>query len=185
MRGVQDGKIRVIDQSSYLLVPDFFADDIVLDPAALEPGRGNLPTENTLLGLADAGNAIIACVWRSNRQSADVTIARTADRLAIADYRIDLPKDKSIWLAVLDGPGIWKRTAGARPAFPFPAKWRSSLIDPELAGKSRTLIEPAGAAQGVLVRCGGQCAVRSAAGAVNRLSHRPQQRNSAECLLLR
>src|SRR4030095_10056084 len=70
VRGAQGaGRLRVCDQAQYVVVPDFFADDMVFDPAAHASDRIGLPAENSVLGLTDQGGAIVACVWPSSRQN--------------------------------------------------------------------------------------------------------------------
>ncbi len=133
-------RIRVCDQSRYVVVPDFFADDLVIDPEVIDSPRIGLPAENLLLGLADNGAAIIACIWPSSRQNADLLLtgagAAGAGR-AIAGYEIDLPSAGRLWIAVMEGPGIWHahrmtdQKAGAELALdwtaPSPARWRASF----------------------------------------------------------
>lgn len=93
-----------------------------------------LPAENCLLGLADGGQAIVACLWQSNRQNADLIVANDSSQSRIAGYEIELDKDQRMWMAVLEGANIWhsRQTteqeveAGIALEWmpPFAAKWR-------------------------------------------------------------
>jgi len=126
--------VVALTRTRYAVVPDFFADDLVFDPKKW-PGA-YLPTENTFLGLLDGGNAFLMCVWESSRQ--DVTIARASQgkQRELCLSAIQCRKGKRVWLAFLEGAGIWH---GAERLFdprhaqggwtpPFEAKWRCSLV---------------------------------------------------------
>jgi len=108
VRGGQGaGRLRVCDQSKYVVVPDFFADDMVFDPAAQTELRVGLPAENSVLGLTDDGRAIVACVWPSSRQNADLLLAGEGPARMIKGYQIDLADTNHMWIAVMEGAGIW------------------------------------------------------------------------------
>ena len=120
--------LDVVTRARYVVVPDFFGDDWVMGPGA--SGQVDLPAENFFLNLIDGGDAIVMCVWQPRRLSASATIAK-AGRCA---GRIDMAKGKSVWLAFLEGTGIWhERRPGGNPKpdkpgwkLPFAAKWRCS-----------------------------------------------------------
>jgi hypothetical protein len=144
VRGAQGlARLRVCDQAKYVVVPDFFADDMVFDPAAQDGARIGLPAENSVLGLADGGQAIVACVWASTRQNVDLLPG--SDR-AIAGYEVDLPADARLWIAVMEGAGIWHarrvtdQKAGAELALewmpPYPARWRADFAPNDGAARS-------------------------------------------------
>lgn len=126
--------VQALTRARYVVVPDFFADDLVFDPKKW--AGAYLPAENTFLGLLDGGDAIVMCVWESSRQ--DVTIARAGagkqGELCLSGIRCR--KGKRVWLAFLEGAGIWH---GAERRFdpmsdkggwtpPFDARWRCSLV---------------------------------------------------------
>ncbi|MFI5377955.1 MAG: hypothetical protein ACHRHE_01500 [Tepidisphaerales bacterium] len=139
LRGAQGAaRLRVCDQSQYVVVPDFFADDMVFDPAVQNgPWRLGLPAENSLLGLTDNGGAIVACVWPSSRQNADLLLADGSGARRISGYEVDLPAAGRLWIAVMEGPGIWharrmtQQNAAAELALdwtpPSPARWRADF----------------------------------------------------------
>ena len=134
-------KIRVCDQAQYVVVPDFFADDMVFDPATIDRSRTALPADNSVLGLSDAGNAIVACVWPSSRQNVDLLMSGDGSSRKIAGCEIDLAENNRMWIAVMAGAGIWhaqRLTAVASDAelslewkAPMPAHWRADFVDAE------------------------------------------------------
>ncbi len=138
LRGAQGAaRMRVCDQAQYVVVPDFFADDMVFDPSAHTSARIGLPAENSLLGLADNGGAIVACIWPSSRQNADLPLAGEGAGRTISGYEIDLPPDGRLWIAVMEGKGVWharpltEHKPGAELALdwtpPSPARWRADF----------------------------------------------------------
>ena len=144
------GRLRICDQAKYLVVPDFFADDMVFDPSAHNGRRIGLPAENSVLGLIDDGRAIVTCVWPSSRQNADLLLAGEGSgqgsQRTIAGYEIDVPDNSHMWIAVMEGTGIWHARrmtdqkvaptssgqASAELALewqaPMPARWRADFV---------------------------------------------------------
>jgi hypothetical protein len=137
------GPIWLSHYGKYVVVPDFFGDDVVYDAAS---AKGQfLPVDNSLLALADAGEAIIACVWArpSPKERVAVSLGNDARRAA---NRFDIPKDRSVWIAVFEGKDIWRdcpldaNDAGRAVALdwkpPFAAKWRASLMAGDASARS-------------------------------------------------
>jgi hypothetical protein len=122
-----------------VVVPDFFADDMVFDPLAHEGSRIGLPAENSVLGLTDEGNAIVACIWPSSRQNVDLLMAGETSARTISGYEIDVPEGSRLWIAVMEGAGVWhaRRIAdqklGDELALewkpPMSARWRADLVN--------------------------------------------------------
>lgn len=131
--------VRVQSASRYVVVPDFFGDDLVFGAEAFR-GRG-LPAENFCLHLLDGGDAILMTVWQSSDQ--EVWLGETRGRspqggrqspgaaevATLSSTRIGCLKENKIWLAFFESPAIW-RAAGPsdKVAVSFPAKWRSSYV---------------------------------------------------------
>jgi len=128
-------RVRVCDQAEYLVVPDFFADDVVIDPAVAVGNRVGLPAENSVLGLSDHGGAIVACVWKSSRQNVDLLLSGEGKTRAILGYEIDLPAESRLWIAVMEGAGIWHAHAigDAKVSGDFALEWK-----PAMAARWRT-----------------------------------------------
>jgi len=113
-------------------MPDFFGDDIVVDAAAIPLGRAELPSENFLIHMMHAGEAILMTVSASRDNDIEVTLSESGPRrIECSDITYGKPR---IWVAVLAGKGIWhERTVAPADAgkvlsldwrMPFPALWR-------------------------------------------------------------
>lgn len=118
----------------FLVLPDFFADDIVVDAAELPVAAAELPSENFLLHLLPGRESIVMTVANDRQQDACVTLAgRGNDRRATSSEIAYGPRGK-VWVAVLEGPDIWHQRDVDRGdagkivplgwKAPFPAQWR-------------------------------------------------------------
>lgn len=165
--GIGARRLRVCDQAQYVVVPDFFADDMVFDPAAHEGNRIGLPAENLVLGLSVDGGAIVTCVWQSARQNVDLLLAGDHQRRTIAGYEIDLPAENRLWIAVMEGPGIWH----ARPLTgqktsdeltlewkpPMPARWRTDFVAADGVALSTYFADPQAGPEPENAKSNGSC----------------------------
>lgn len=123
------GAVAVRSQTRYVVVPDYFGDDMVFGSDAARDVC--LPTENFCLNLIEGGDAIMMGVWQSSEQDVWLAAAAAGKDSAITSIRIGCVKGKSIWLAFLETPGLWRADAELAPSDwkpPFPAKWRSSFV---------------------------------------------------------
>lgn len=151
--------VQVLTKTRYVVVPDYFGDDMVFDtgapsarPSSPLGERGTLlPAENLCLNLLDGGDAILMTVVQSSEQ--DVWLTGDAGSREQGPGRdrcssqINCLKDKSIWLAFLESPGLWHAgVASARGAWkpPFAAKWRCSLLHTNGVADSWTTEKPDG-----------------------------------------
>lgn len=168
VRGGQGaGRLRIVDQSQYLVVPDFFADDMVYDPARHDADRIGLPAENSVLGMTDDGNAIVACIWPSSRQNADLLLSAKNPERKIAGYEIDLPANSKLWVAAMEGPGIWHvRKVGTQKSDaelalewkpPMPARWRADFAFADGAGLSTYFADPGAGPEPENAKSNGTC----------------------------
>jgi len=118
----------------FVVLPDFFADDIVIDAAELPVAAAELPSENFLLHLLPSRDAVVMTVASQRDRDARIALSgegaqRRIDR-SVMDYG---PRGK-IWVAVLGGRGVWhQRDVRGDQAgqilpldwtAPFPAQWR-------------------------------------------------------------
>jgi hypothetical protein len=118
--------VEVLAPTRYVVVPDFFGDDMVF---GAESFRGLcLPAENLCLNLLDGGDAILMSVWQSSQQ--EVWLARgPAPATNVCASAIQCAKGKSLWLAFLESPGLWRAGDGVdKTEPPFPAHWRCSWV---------------------------------------------------------
>lgn len=141
------GFVEWRSDSKYLVIPDFFGDDMVYGAEAFQGCC--LPTENFCLRLIEGGDAAVMGVWRSRDQEAwlartnrygtppvsspatEAWLARINPYGALGKFRtaIRCVKDQSLWLAFLESPGLWRALSEpAKATTPFPAKWRFSYL---------------------------------------------------------
>ncbi len=131
------GFLAVDSATRYVVVPDYFGDDMVFEADSLarptEVARASvcLPAENFCLNLLAGGDAMVMSVWQTSGQEVWFS-GSTADSPGwMPSNRIRCAAGKSIWLAFLEAPNLWHASTLAlqrewKP--PFAAKWRGSLI---------------------------------------------------------
>jgi hypothetical protein len=123
-----NGVVEVRSDSRFTVVSDYFGDDVIYPDGSYV---GRLPAENFCLDLLGSGEAILMTVWQSRQQASALAKSDVPFGGSRTIHRVTTFKDKNIWLAFLEQPGIWR----ARPQSqaddwrpPFPAKWRASYI---------------------------------------------------------
>jgi len=129
--------LRVECPSRYVVLPDFFADDLVVDAAKVPLAKTELPSENFILHLVGKGEAIVAGVFENREQDVRVTLSGEGERRAVAASEIEFGKGKKIWVAVLEGADVWhsmevraedaKKVVPVGWKMPFPAQWRADF----------------------------------------------------------
>ena len=140
--GEAAGRLAVRAATRYVVVPDYFGNDMVFAAADCVGARVGLPAERCVLNLVDGGEAIVMCVWQSAAQNADVVTVGTGKQRKIDACEIECAEGKSIWLAVLEGAGIWHERTETRGGAamdwkpPFAAKWRASFVGPSGSAES-------------------------------------------------
>jgi hypothetical protein len=156
--------------SRYIVVPDFFGDDMVFWAAACRANRLELPAENFFLSLLDGGNAMLMCVWPSSHQQAEARVEQGSPGMSISDCRIPFAPGKPIWVGFLEGPGLWHRETlwAHKPKDdvvlswkpPFAAKWRLDLAQPDGLARSSYFHRAGDADEGAPARAGPCCSGR-------------------------
>ncbi len=126
--------VRLEAPCRFAVLPDFFADDIVVDATELPVARGELPSENFLIHLLPDQQALVMAVWDVRGDDVEVTLAGEGNQRQIAASEVRFGPKGKIWVAALDAPGIWhardvaKDDAGKTAKLdwkpPFPAQWR-------------------------------------------------------------
>jgi hypothetical protein len=129
-----DAPLRVECPSRFVVLPDFFADDILVDARKVAQDRVELPSENFVLHFTGAQDAIVMDVFENRDQEVQVTAAGRGAERSITGSEIRFGKGRKIWVAVLEGPGLWlSRDLGPDDAkkviplgwqMPFVAEWR-------------------------------------------------------------
>ncbi len=135
--GAGAGRLRVDVSVRYVVLPDFFADDILIDATKIPVASAEIPSENFLLHMTGEGNSIAMCVFENRDQDVQVTFAGEGDRRIATGSDIRFGKDGKVWVALLEGPGIWhafdvkEEDAGQimplEWKMPFAAQWRTDF----------------------------------------------------------
>ena len=117
----------------FVVLPDFFADDTVVDACQLPVAAADIPGEHFLMHLLGRGEAIVMPVWEKSGSDARLRIQEAGAGRLIAHSEIPY-SGGAIWLAFLEGSGIWHTRDIARSEAgteiplawhrPFPAAWR-------------------------------------------------------------
>jgi hypothetical protein len=131
--GTGAARLRVECPGRFLILPDFFADDIVVDAGKIPLEAIEVPSENFLLHLTGDGDAIGMCVFENRQQDVKVTLSGKSGSRTLTGSEIPF-EGKKVWLALLQGDRIWHaldlkpEDAGkiipARWKMPFAAQWR-------------------------------------------------------------
>ena len=133
--GTGAGKLRVESSGRYVVLPDFFADDIAIDATRLPPALAtiDLPSENFVLQMTGQGDAIAMSVFENRQQDVKVTLEGSGDQRIVTGSEIGF-EGKKIWVALLHAPRIWHslelKSADSGKIMPlnwkmpFPAQWR-------------------------------------------------------------
>ena len=119
----------------FAVLPDFFADDVVIDATQLKVAHAELPAENMLLHMLPDRDAIVMAVWNTSNRDVQVDLAGEGGGRTLTSTRIFYGKDPAVWVGVLEAPGIWHvRDVAADQAgkvirldwrAPWPAHWRA------------------------------------------------------------
>jgi hypothetical protein len=137
--GTGAGRLRVECPCRFAVLPDFFADDILIDARSIPPDTAELPSENFLLHLIGNGDAIAACVFENNKQDVKIALSGSGEQRQVTASDIGFG-GKNVWVAVLEGPQAWHtRTLAAGDAgkvlpldwkTPYPAQYRVDFTRP-------------------------------------------------------
>ncbi|RPH35436.1 MAG: hypothetical protein EHM91_17235, partial [Planctomycetota bacterium] len=127
-------RLRVEAASRFVVFPDFFADDIVVDAAKIPAASIEAPSGNFLLHLAGKGESIVMAVFEHRDQDVRLSLGGDGDKRAFTGSEIQFGKSGKIWVSLLEGQGIWhtkvlEKNQKGRPVplgwkMPFPAYWR-------------------------------------------------------------
>ncbi|MBM4043260.1 MAG: hypothetical protein FJ290_32630, partial [Planctomycetes bacterium] len=126
--------LKVTTWCRFLVMPDFFADDIVVDAQELPVDIAKVPSDNFLLHLVEGGETAVMTVATSREDDVVITLAGKAARRKLYDSAIPYGKEGKVYVAILEAPGIWHVRDVARDDAgriakldwkpPFPGQWR-------------------------------------------------------------
>ena len=147
--------VRLEAPCRYAVLPDFFADDIVVSAAEVPVERAELPSEHFLLHLLGDGEAIAMAVWNVSQEDVQVALSGKGAERRLDASEIRFGDKGRVWAAVLEAPAIWhvhdvaEADAGKivrlgwKP--PYPAAWRLDWRrDDSLTGSWEMLLEKPG-----------------------------------------
>ena len=133
-------EFRIFSPLERAVIPGFVGDDLVFNPAdyasadTLTP-----PSENLLLGLIGGEAHELVMTWPTGRQRLALRLANDSSGQRTIES-VDFDSDgQSFYVAALRAPGIWHREE-LKPGFlekdvasgwkrPFPAKWKTHLLE--------------------------------------------------------
>jgi hypothetical protein len=130
--------ISLLSPMEYGVAPSFVGDDLVLG-AGQYPSADTLcvPAENLFLGLLKGENSMLVMTWPKGKQQLRLGLGNQGQEGRLIES-IDFDNDgQSIYLALLEAPGIWHREAlgasylekdvASKWKRPFPARWITQL----------------------------------------------------------
>ncbi len=185
-----DAPLRIDCPGRFVVLPDFFADDILVDARKLPLDAVELPSENFVLHFAGAHDAIVMGVYQNREQEVRVTLAGKGDDRAITGSEIAYGKTGSkVWVSVLEAPGLWtsidvgaadkKKILPLDWTMPFVAQWRVDFTRKDELTDSWDLLLPAPEGDGFVkpswLANDGKIseATRTASGEVDRDAYKP------------
>lgn len=150
-------RVRIEAPSRFGVIPDFFADDIVIDAARLPLDRAEIPTENMFLQMLGRTEAIVMAVWDKEQRDIAVTLSGRDNGRLLTALEVPCARDGKVFVAVMDYPGaccatvidglgdpevpIWAQALLEVRALgwtmPYPAQWRVDFA-PKKGGMARS-----------------------------------------------
>ena len=126
--------LRVAAPCRFTVLPDFFADDIVIDAAEMPQTITELPGDNIMLHLLPDHQAILMTVAKTNDEDIRVTVDRANGKPLISSSELRFGKEGKLWVGIISGPSIWHQQEVAQEQAnkivsldwkpPLPALWR-------------------------------------------------------------
>jgi hypothetical protein len=139
--------LRIVAACRLGILPDFFADDLMIDARKIPVARAEIPSDNFFLHMLAGGDSILAAVWEKNERDLEVALEGEGDRREIASTDVYFGAGGSVWAAVLELKNIWysrdmTRDEGAKGAkldwpVPFVAKWKGDFTREDGAVESK------------------------------------------------
>lgn len=148
------GKLRMECASRFVILPDFFADDITLDATKLPLASVELPSENFVLHPIGKGDVLAMCVFENRQQDLKCTLEGKGENRQVTGSEIGFEK-KKVWIALLEAPQIWhhRNIAATEEGkivnldwkMPYAAQWRIDFTrDGDLTSSWEMLLQDRG-----------------------------------------
>ena len=94
--------VRVAAPSRFAVMPDFFADDMVVDARLLPTDKAELPGDSFLINLLGEGDSILMSVWTNRQEDVIATLSGQGTSRQIEANDIPCGKKDKVWIAVLE-----------------------------------------------------------------------------------
>jgi len=130
-------RLQVASPGRYVVLPDFFADDMLVDATKIPPASIELPSENFLLQPTADGDSLTMVVFENREQEVRVRLSGDGEKRVFAASEIRFGKGRKIWTSLLEGKGIWHAfdvpasSAGKISPLgwkmPYSAQWRADF----------------------------------------------------------
>jgi hypothetical protein len=119
-------------EPAHVVLPEFFADDLLYSSQDLAVDSLPVPADNQVLAMLEEPRGILMCLWRRSGRRTAVLSRGGRDGRAISGLRLSCAGREPTWLACLESPAVWQGTgSGGGWAAPFPAHWRLTAKEPE------------------------------------------------------
>lgn len=148
------GHLRVECPGRFVILPDFFADDIVIDARKIALPSVDVPSENFLLHTTGAGDLLAMCVFENRDQDVKVMLSGEGEKRIVTGSEIAFGEKGKVWVALMQSPGVWhalevlpeqaKQVRRLDWKMPFPAQWRIDFTATnDLTDSWEMLLQPA------------------------------------------
>ncbi|MBC8872441.1 MAG: hypothetical protein H8E44_23665 [Planctomycetes bacterium] len=158
--GAGAGRLRVQCPGRFAVLPDFFADDILIDASRIPGAALHAPSDNFLLHLTGQEDAIAMCVFENREQDVKISLAGEGASRIVTGSEISFGDDGKIWVALMTGSQVWhtldvdEEDAGQVIPLewrtPFAAQWRADFTRTNDLTDSWEMLLPAKGSAGYL-----------------------------------
>lgn len=150
-------RLRIQSPCRFGVLPDFFADDLLVDAVRVSVPRAEAPSDNFFLHMVGDGESIVAVVWEKNVHDIELSFSgEKEERRIVATDVFYGGSGSSIWVAVLEEKGIWYWDELTKAEseqgkvldkwlVPFMAKWKANFTRSDGSVSSLPIVSDKGA----------------------------------------
>lgn len=157
--------LRLECDARFVVLPDFFADDMLFDARRLALDSIEVPSDNFILHLAGKGGLLVMGILESRDREVKVALSGPKEERVFASSELPFgAARKRVWAAVLSAPEIWhafdvqvEEGKKGRPPeraldwkMPFPAQWRCDFTRSDELTDSWEMLLPKKSGDGYL-----------------------------------